>query len=278
MDILGLICAEPLDVTSETPLYRQLEQRFLRLIASDSVGYDTPLPTEMELCEALGLSRATVRRCFADLVDEGRVVRKRGLGTFIAPPSVNHTGPFLNFSQRMASAGLTPSSRTLGFKCAEATEEIARRLGVEAGAAIYVIRRLRLADERPMTIDTMYLPCERCPGITDVDLEQSLYALIAERSGKLPERVDEVFEAVSVSGEDAMLLGVETGQAAFLITRTTYDATGEPIEVSITLAPGDRNRYELSSTSGGTVTPLTPTPLAPDGAAGAAEGPTSLQD
>ena len=82
MDALTAIAREPLDSTSDTPLYRQLEDRILQVIASRMLGENDPLPPELAIGSALGLSRATVRRCFEDLVEDGRVVRRRGRGTW----------------------------------------------------------------------------------------------------------------------------------------------------------------------------------------------------
>lgn len=250
MDLLSIIAAEPLDPASPTPLYQQLEERLLQLIGTGALGPREPLPTELDLCDRFGLSRATVRRCFADLVAEGRVVRRRGQGTFVADQGAQHAGPFLNFSQRMESAGLTPSSRLLDLRQEGARPGMARRLGVEEGAPLYRIRRLRLADDRPMTIDTAYVPRAVCGDLGEKDLERSLYALIAERAGILPARADELLEAVSLTDAEAADLAAEPGAAAFLITRTTYDVHGRPFEVSVTLAPGDRNRYAFSSHEG----------------------------
>ena len=85
MDMISFLASEPFDRSGDTPLYVQLKHRIALLIASQAFDTKTPLPRELEICERLELSRATVRRCFQDLVIEGRVVRKRGQGTFIKP-------------------------------------------------------------------------------------------------------------------------------------------------------------------------------------------------
>lgn len=249
MDPLHLIAAEPLDPEAETPLYQQLEQRLLQLIASGALDGRAPLPTEMELCEAFGLSRATVRRCFADLVAEGRVVRRRGQGTFVAGGKASHSGPFLNFSQRMASSGRASSSRVVSFARERAAGGVARRLRLEDGAPVYRICRVRLADGRPMTMDTSHIPCSLCPDLSRDDLTGSLYALLAERSGLLPARADERFEAVGLTDVEAETFDMEAGSPAFLITRTTYDQHDLPFETAVTVAPGDRNSYEVSTSA-----------------------------
>ena len=107
MDMISFLASEPFDRSGDTPLYVQLKHRIALLIASQAFDTKTPLPRELEICERLELSRATVRRCFQDLVIEGRVVRKRGQGTFIKPQtSAPGIDLALNFSARMREAGL----------------------------------------------------------------------------------------------------------------------------------------------------------------------------
>lgn len=251
MDLHALITDEPLDLTAATPLYRQLEDRIVRLIATGALGAESPLPTEMELAQRLHLSRATVRRCFADLVEQGRVVRRRGRGTFVAPPSATHGGPSLNFSQRMVAAGLHPSSRTLSFSRERAGDEVARKFKVDAGTPLFHVERLRLADRRPMTLDDVRVLESVCPVLAEADLdEQSLYALVARSTGTMPARADELFEVVCLTERQAALFDLDAGAPAFRITRVTYDADERPFELTVTLAPGDRNSYELSSPNG----------------------------
>ena len=116
MDMISFLASEPFDRSGDTPLYVQLKHRIALLIASQAFDTKTPLPRELEICERLELSRATVRRCFQDLVIEGRVVRKRGQGTFIKPQtSAPGIDLALNFSARMREAGRVPSSQILAF-------------------------------------------------------------------------------------------------------------------------------------------------------------------
>ncbi len=251
MNLFALITDEPLDLASATPLYQQLEDRIVRLIATGALGPETPLPTEVELSQKLSLSRATVRRCFADLVEQGRVIRRRGRGTFVAPPSAAHGGPSLNFSQRMIAAGLHPSSRTLSFCRDRATADIAHRLGVDVGEPLFHVERLRLADARPMTLDNVRVLEAVCPHLAEADLaDHSLYALIAQSTGTMPARAEELFEAVGLTKEQSRFFNLSAGAPAFRITRVTYDVNERPFEVTVTLAPGDRNSYELSSPNG----------------------------
>ena len=237
MDLISFLASEPFDREGDTLLYIQLKQRFVLLIASQTLDTETPLPRELEICDRLGLSRATVRRCFQDLVAEGRVIRKRGQGTFIkhrtTAPGIDLA---LNFSARMREAGRQPSSRILNFESIPAVRGIASVLKVPEGTPVWEIRRLRLADDKPMELNYVYIPVSLCPDLTHRDLERSLYAYIAEKTGILPASVDAVYEPINLDKHEASLLGQVTGKAAMRIVRSTYDKEGNPFEVGVLIS------------------------------------------
>lgn len=237
MDALEAIAAEPLDHTSTKPLYQQLKERILQVVAAHAFDARTPLPGELELCAALGLSRATVRRCFQDLVNENRVIRKRGRGTFIKEQT---EGPLadiaLNFSARMREAGRVPSSRILSFKRTMAAKGIASTLRIEPGTPVWEIRRLRLADGRPMECNFVYIPCELCPDLTRADLEHSLYTYMARTAHVFPASFDAFYEAINLDKQEAKLLGQQTGKAALRVLRTTFDQHGRPFEAAVVIS------------------------------------------
>lgn len=242
MDVLTAITAEPLSHTSDEPLYLQLERRILQVIATGGLDESTPLPTEQQLCGALGLSRTTVRRCYQDLVDTGSVVRRRHEGTFASPTSTRQNlGMLLNFSAEMEREGKQPSSKVLGLRKRPATKGISKRLLVPDGTEVWEIRRLRLGDGIPMRVETAFVPCSLCPGLSERDLSRSLYARITEESGALPARAEEIYEAANVDEKEAKLLGVKPGSPAFRVLRTSFDTLKRPFETSVLVEPADRN-------------------------------------
>lgn len=253
MDILTTLSSRPLDLDSSVPLYQQLKARMLEVIATRALGEGTPLPTEEQIASALGLSRGTVRRCFQDLVDEGRVVRRRGQGTFVTYRRAGHdiTTAF-NFTAEMSALGMRASSKVLSLRRRAAKGGIARRLAIPDDAEVWEIRRLRLADDKPMQVVTAYVPCTECPELTRESLESSLYALIAEASGRMPAKAEELYEAVNLDKSEARALEVPDGTAALRIIRTTYDSAGLPFEASVIVLRADRNRFMLTLDANGT--------------------------
>ncbi|MEV6116487.1 LacI family DNA-binding transcriptional regulator [Streptomyces sp. NPDC052109] len=72
------------DNAPRAPLYAQVKRALLEAIASGEYSPGVPFVTQREICERFGVSHATAVRALNELAAEGWVVRRRGLGTFVA--------------------------------------------------------------------------------------------------------------------------------------------------------------------------------------------------
>lgn len=240
MDVLTALSREPLDDTSNVPLYRQLKHRILQIIATGALHESDPLPTEQKLCRALGLSRATVRRCFKDLVDEGYVTRRAGRGTFVAPSSAA-SGLDTAYEQVRSSVSIEPSgaeagNRLLRIREIPADEPVAQRLDLDPEAPVWEVNRLRLSNGKPILHEVAYVSLKLVPDLGRRDFERSLYEYIAESSGTFAARTDETIEAVALDAREARLLGADKGTPALRIIATSFDAADTPFETSVGIA------------------------------------------
>ncbi len=75
-----------IDRDSPLPRHAQIESHFRELIASGRLTTGERIPAEIELAQALGVSRMTVNKALLALTRAGLFQRERGLGTFVAPP------------------------------------------------------------------------------------------------------------------------------------------------------------------------------------------------
>lgn len=177
-----------------------------------------------------------MRRCFQDLVIEGRVVRKRGQARSSSPKLQHPASTWPEFQRADARSGTVPSSQILAFSSIPAVRGIAPGSKCPKGTPVWEIRRLRLANDKPMELNYVYIPVSLCPELTRKDVDGSLYAYIAEKTGILPASVDAVYETVNLDKHEARLLGQNTGKAAMRIVRSTYDKTGTPFEVGVLIS------------------------------------------
>lgn len=242
-----IIHPSDLDYHSSVPLYSQLANILNRKIENQELKINDQLPTELSLCETLNLSRSTVRRALALLEREGVIVRKQRLGTIVCKPKLNRNlNTMYNFTHEMVSMGLKPSSRVLRFEIGKPSSIVAEHLNITENENVYKITRLRIANDQPIILETAYIPIRFCRNLTLENLNDSLYTMISEYTNSQPKEATEIYEVISLKEKDAELFGCKAGIPAFRIMRTSMNTNGDIFECTIILAPGDRNRYEIT--------------------------------
>lgn len=232
-----------IDKMSRIPLYCQLMEILISDIRTNMHEEDQ-LPSEREICERFDVSRATVRQAMQEMEQEGYIYRSHGRGTFVAPQKINQELlRFYSFSEEMKKLGKTPSSKVIEFEVIDCEKKISKKLAIEANEKIYKIVRLRLADDKPMMIETTYLPYDRFPGITKADLEKaSLYDVFRTTFNAKMTSAKEIFQPVITNIEAAKYLKVAKEIPSLRIERYTYE-NGHIIEYTISIARGDKFEY-----------------------------------
>ncbi len=119
------------------------------------------MPSESELSEELGVSRATVRTVLAKLAINGLIIRKQGDGTYVNARvrEVNaHSGNLWDLVEIISSNGYKPSIQSLVIEKRPATEKEAIVLALEPGDDLLCMRRLFFADGKPVILANNVTP------------------------------------------------------------------------------------------------------------------------
>ncbi|TDD95281.1 GntR family transcriptional regulator [Jiangella asiatica] len=217
-----------------------IEQQFIAVMQPADV-----LPSERNLAELFGVSRVTVRAALKLLEEDGLLRSAPGVGTFVAAPHLSKTPVLTSFSQDVRARGWTPGSRVLERRQAVADIAVAHDLGIEPGAHYYEVRRVRLADDVPLSVEQVQLPAALVPGLLEKPLDGSLYQVLADHYGIRVSRHDRRISAVNLDAATAELLGVPERSAALYVTQQGYDQHGRRIEHGKSLYRGDR--YDFST-------------------------------
>lgn len=239
---LSAMLSERLDRHSAVPLYQQLYELLRKKITQGEWRPGDMLPTENELVEQFGLSRNVVRQALDELVREGLIYRQRGRGTFVAHPTVEQAlVRVISFTEDMRQRGFTPGTEVLSAQVLPASPEMAAHLGLQAGAELVRIERLRLADGEPMSIEVSHLIHALCPGILAYDFAHQPLREILERVYDLRiESARQTIRAIAATPYLAERLGLETGAPLLFIERVSYTAGQVPIEFLQIYHRGDR--------------------------------------
>jgi GntR family transcriptional regulator len=238
-----------LDRLSPVPLYYQVARHLEQAIESGTLSPGTRLENELQLSDQLGLSRPTMRRAMQHLVDQGLLVRRRGIGTRVVSPTVRRSLELSSLHDDLTRDGQRPETRLLSMTQSPAPVEVASAMGVPAGNPVLKIVRLRSAMEQPIAKMTNYLPV----GLLDISaatLESAgLYELI-RASGIRLHSATQVIGARSASAAESRLLQESRSAALLTMQRTTYDDRGTVVEYGSHLYAATRYSFSMSLLSG----------------------------
>lgn len=229
----------PLNKHSTVPLYSQLYSRLAQQIASGELKAGDRLPPERELAESMNVSRITARQAIDALVEKGLVYREQGRGTFVAEPKMRGLIGFTSFSDDLRARGYQPSSQILVQELTPVDEDNGRLLKLAPGEMAIHLARVRLADDRPVAMQSALIPHRLCPGLESLDLHnQSLYSVLREQYFIHPAWTEAELEALPATAEEARLLQIEKGDPVLIVRGITYSDTFEVIELVRTVYRG----------------------------------------
>lgn len=226
---------------NQGPRYRDIEAWLRKLVREGEPG--DLIPSEVEIAARFKVSRMTARQAMMNLLREGLVDRRRGAGTFIASTPIHRTeGILFSFTEDMHRRGKRPSSVMLSSGLDQVSARDKEALKLKGKSRIVVIKRIRLADEIPLSIERVALIPE-CKEVLKADLVKgSLHEKLRE-IGYGPSTADCWLQARIADRSEAKLLDIPFGTPLLVETRVISDVRGKIIEFTETAYAS--NRYVI---------------------------------
>jgi len=225
-----------------TPLYLQLARSLREHIDSGGIKPGSALPSERDLSEMAGLSRVTIRKGIAQLIEEGVLTRKQGSGTFVARRIETSGGKLSSFSDDTRLRGEDPGVIWINRSFAQPTEEEAAALQIGNSAPVARLGRVRLAGGEPLAIEHAVVPAEFLPELES--LKDSLYQAL-DQHGFRPVAGTQRVRASLATPTEAGILCVKQNSEVLRIERVTWIANRRMVEFTRSVYRGDR--YEFVS-------------------------------
>jgi GntR family transcriptional regulator len=244
----GAVAPPATDERRAVPVFRAIAEQLADAIRSGQISGD--LPPEQELARANGVSRVTMRRALRVVADAGLAEVTWGRGWSVRQgPLSEPANTLLSVTELAAERRLSARSRVLLAEVRPVALDEAEELEIAAGAAVFVLDRVRFNDDAVFARQLSTIRADRVPGIEAVDFSaRSLYATLEQRWNVSPTRADYAVEARPADVENAAYLGVEPGSPLLWATQKTFDQHGTVIEIGWSAYPWDRYRFRATLT------------------------------
>jgi DNA-binding GntR family transcriptional regulator len=214
------------------PYHVRFRDYFASLIEAGSLLPSGKLPSERSLSDQFSINRITVRQALARMETEGLIFREERRGWFVSPQRVYYD-PTANtsFTESISMQGRVAGTSILSQQQMSASKSISTLLDCAVGDPVYVINRLRSVDRRPVLVEQIHIKANRCPGLLDFPLDQSMTDLMAKEFGIIEHRTQINMRPTALPEIPAKALGVVVGTPSLYISRAILDQFNEVIEL-----------------------------------------------
>lgn len=226
------------------PVYYQLAEDLKQLIESGELKPGDAIPSETQLVGEYGISRVTVRRGLALLLEAGLIETVRGKGNFVAKPKLNEVT--LTFRENDTFKENKLSFKLLEVKRVPADPAVAARLGIAEGKKVFMIRRLINGENGPAGLDEKYLPYLKGKPLLENVIEYADFPeIVARHTDATIHKIEMGISAAPLMPEEAEKLKTVTGHPALCIIQVIYAKDGQPMGISKTIYRGET--FELNA-------------------------------
>lgn len=232
---------------STLPLHAQAEKVLRELIESEEYRSGKFLPKEVELSRQLHISRNTLRQAITRLVNEGLLVRKKGVGTKVARKGISvGVKNWMSFSQEMKHLGVEVRNYELHLCFREATRDVADFFEIEPFSKCLVLERLRGNKENPFVYFVSWFN-PNLPLTGEEDYMKPLYEMLENDKGIVVKTSVEEISARLAGDHIAEKLEISPSDAILVRKRMVLDENDVPVEYNIGYYRSDSFTYSIEA-------------------------------
>ncbi|HWO33331.1 MAG TPA: GntR family transcriptional regulator [Candidatus Acidoferrum sp.] len=223
------------------PAYQQIQSSIIKRLDAGQLKPGDLVESERELAKIHGVSLMTARHALAGLERQGKVLRRRGAGTFVAPPKI-HFNKLMSYTEQMSARGLNISSKLISLNVIDTAPELAARLALPAASRLIKLERLRLGGDEPFAIETCYFSADDFAGLIRARLDRaSLFSILEQDYGLQIGHADEEVDATTADTQTARLLCMPQGSALLRIRQQIFSTQGKIVIYVLGLYRSDRH-------------------------------------
>ena len=225
-------------------LYAQVMDHISRKIQDGTWPPGHRLPSEHELVAQFGMARMTVNRALRELVEQGRIVRVAGVGSFVAENKPQSTLlQIANIASEIRQRGHDYRCEMIAVERLAASTDVAAWLDKRAGDSVFHSVCLHLENGTPVQLEERFVNPQVVPDYLEQDFSATPPSEYLVRNVPF-DQIEHVVDAVLPNAEQAERLAMTPTDPCLLLTRRTW-SRNVPVTWVRCLHPG--SRYSLGS-------------------------------
>lgn len=226
------------------PRYAAIKRYLTEAVRTGALKPGDRVPSEAELVARFGVSRMTANRALRELQSAGVLIRRTGIGSFIAEPKpIGQMIEIRNIADEIRARGHDYRARVIQNIDEKAGADAASLLKVAVGTRLFHSVIVHHEAEFPIQLEDRFVLASVAPDYGDMDFTQTTPNEYLTRIAPL-ERVEHRVRAAMPDDRVRRLLGLAEGEPILLMTRRTWSRSRLVSHARLT-HPG--SRFELSA-------------------------------
>ena len=247
------------------PMYQQIADDLRAQIEAHDLHPGQQLPTELQLRERYDASRNTVRDAIKRLISLGLVETRPGQGTFVVkkidpfvttlsadPKTGFGGGEGATFLSEVGSRHRLPEHSTPRVEVQVPPHEVALRLRVTPGEQVVSRKQERYIDGEPWSLQVSYYPFHFVTGgrapllLMAQDVTPGVVSYLEQAMDIKQVGYRDWITARAPDQSEQNFFGLPHDATMFEVFRTAFDQAGNPMRVTVTVCPADRNQFIIN--------------------------------
>ena len=231
------------------PKYVSILNSIVTRIRNNELRPGSKVPSENEIIKAYQVSNTTARKVLQEIENAGLAVKIRGRGTFVKDFMIERSATkILSFTKNMIEQGLEPSTVIINSQVIDKDWSVS--VSGEAftiPGPIFRLRRLRLANDKPMMLETRFISLTYCPEIWKYDLESSLYRIYSEKYNKHIVKLQQDLSAIILDEYSKEKFGIRTEMVGLKVKGVTFCEGELILEAEESIYRGDKYKFSIQA-------------------------------
>lgn len=209
------------------------------------------IPREIDLCDHYGVSRTTIRTAMMYLVNEGLVVRVKGVGTFVKTEEhLKSTTIFMSsFTKELEMQGKSVCTELLTYCIVSDVPEVNTALKLHPESRLLKISRLRYAqgefEQGPIVLTTSFFDAKHHSDFQEFNLEKDSLYNVLKANGLTRTSITKKISAQQLTERECRMMGVNSQSLAIQVVSIALDQDQRELEYTISLYPVEKNKFEI---------------------------------